>query len=461
MKSQLKKLAGNTLIFTIGNGISLILSFIMVPFYTKVLTTSEFGLSDIIITTVSMLLPLLSLNIFSAIFRYALDKGEDQVQIFTNGFVVSVIGMFISLGVAGICSIAGLKYSFLIGVYLSVTLFLNLFQNFTRGIGKVKTYALSGIINSFTNVFSNLLLMWIFKLGLNGYLYSLIISVVSTSIFLFFYNKLYKYIDYNRVSWIKTKELLRYSIPMIPNSFAWWLTNDANKIIILTFLGTSANGLLAVANKIPSMITTLFSMFTNAWQMTAVDENGKKNTSELYNVTFNMIFGGLIILCSIIVLFIRLFMKFYVDVSYFEAWKIVPFLLLSSIFSSVSAFFGTTYLVAKETKGLIMTTIWGMITNIVFCLILVPIIGINGAGVSGSIGFLVVSMLRFKQTKKYVQLKLSRLFLILLLIGYLLITALVILELNIGISFCVFVVMIIIFVIKIFNFNKRYNVKTQ
>ena len=433
----------------------------MVPFYTKVLTTSEFGLSDIIITTVSMLLPLLSLYIFSAIFRYALDKGEDQVQIFTNGFVVSVIGMIISLGVAGICSIAGLKYSFLIGVYLSVTLFLNLFQNFTRGIGKVKTYALSGIINSFTNVFSNLLLMWIFKLGLNGYLYSLIISVVSTSIFLFFNNKLYKYIDYNRVSWIKTKELLRYSIPMIPNSFAWWLTNDANKIIILTFLGTSANGLLAVANKIPSMITTLFSMFTNAWQMTAVDENGKKNTSELYNVTFNMIFGGLIILCSIIVLFIRLFMKFYVDVSYFEAWKIVPFLLLSSIFSSVSAFFGTTYLVAKETKGLIMTTIWGMITNIVFCLILVPIIGINGAGVSGSIGFLVVSMLRFKQTKKYVPLKLSKLFLILLLIGYLLITALVILELNIGISFCVFVVMIIIFVIKIFNFNKRYNVKTQ
>lgn len=455
MQSILKRLAGNTLLFAIGNSVSLILSFIMVPFYTKVLSTSDFGISDIIITTVSMLLPLLSLNIFAAIFRFALDKDENHTQVFSNGLLVSIIGSIISLFTTGLISLLGVKYAFYVGVYLSITLFLNLFQNFTRGMDLVKIYALSGVVSSVINVVSNLVLMAIFHFGLNGYIYSLIISAIITSFYLYFAGNLQKYISKAEISWTKTKELLVYSIPMIPNSFAWWLTNDANKIIILGFLGPSANGLLAVANKLPSMVTTLFSMFTNAWQMTAVDEQGKENTSKIYSITFNLIFGALILGCAIILLIIKPFMHVYVNPNFFSAWKVVPFLLLSSIFSSVSAFFGTTYLVVKKTKGLFTTTLWGMIANVSFCVIFVHFIGLNGAGIAGSLGFLVVSILRFKQTQKYVPLKLSKLFLSSLLLCYLLLTFSLLMNVTIFLNMIIVLIMLAIFGFEILKLKKN------
>lgn len=407
MKSIFKSLAGNTLIFAIGNGVTLIIAFIMVPFYTKVLSPSDFGISDIIVTTTSMLLPLVSLNIFAAIFRFALDKESNRETLFTNGLNVTLIGIAASIFVSGILEAFGLSYALLVGLYLSATLLLNFFQNFVRGIEHVKTFALSGIIATATNVASNLLLMWVFKLGLNGYLFSLLISTLVTVIFLAIVEKLHRYVKWTSKSWTETKALLKYSIPMIPNSFAWWLTNDANKIIILMFMGPGANGILAVANKIPTMLSTFFGMFANAWQMTAVEEDGKASTSELHRVVFTLVFGFLITGCAVIVLFIKPFMSIYVDPKFFSAWTIVPILLLTSVFSNMSAFFGTTYFVAKKTAGLITTTLWGMLANIALSFALVPVIGLNGAGVSGSLGFLLVTILRYRQTQKFVPVKVN------------------------------------------------------
>lgn len=419
MKSVFKSLVGNTLIFAIGNSVSIILAFIMVPFYTQVLSTSDFGISDIITTTTAMLVPLVSLNVFSAVFRFSLDD-NNNIEIFTNGVIISTVGAALSLIIASILEISGLTYSLLVGIYLAATLFLNLFQNFTRGINHVKSFTLSGVIATVVNIVSNLLLMWAFKMGLNGYLYSLIISTVVTSLYLFFDNQLYSYIRFSDKSWTGAKELLKYSIPMIPNSFAWWLTNDANKLIVLLFLGPSSNGLLAVANKIPSMINTVFNMFSNAWQMTAVNENGKQSTNKIYTIIFNSISGLMLIGAAIIVLCIQWFMGFYVSDKFYLAWRLVPILVLTSVFSNISGFLGTTYLVVKQTKGLITTTLWGMLINILLSLLLVPIIGLNGAGLSGAIGFLAVSLLRLHQTQQFIKFEINFKFLTILLCGYVL-----------------------------------------
>ncbi|WP_445081062.1 oligosaccharide flippase family protein [Lactococcus sp. KTH0-1S] len=421
MKTILKSLAGNTFIFAIGNSVSILLTFVMVPFYTKILSPADFGISDILTTTTAMLVPLVSLNVFSAIFRFALDD-DNHIEIFTNGLLISLIGGFLSLVVSGILSLLGIKYSFLVGVYLGITLLLNLFQNFTRGINKVKSFAISGIIATLSNVLSNVILMWVFKFGLNGYLYSLIISALITTIFLFINNKLYTYISLNKKSWSNTKDLLIYSIPMIPNSFAWWLTNDANKLIILAFVGPSANGIFAIANKIPTMVTTIFGMFSNAWQMTAVKEKEKSYTTELYSLTFNLMFGGILIINAIVVVLIQWFMGFYVSDKFYNAWKLVPILLMTSFFSNMSAFFGTTYLVAKKTKGLFTTTIWGTTINIALSFVLVPLIGINGAAISGAVGFFIVSILRLKQTSEWIKIQIEWKLQGILILGYVTLT---------------------------------------
>lgn len=399
----------------------------MVPFYTKMLSPSDFGISDIIATTVAMLAPLVSLNVFAAIFRFALDD-HDHKSLFTNGFVITALGAILSILITGVLHLFAIKYALMVGIYLAVTLFLNLFQNFVRGISHVKRFAMSGILATLTNVASNILLMAVFKLGIQGYLYSLIISSFTASLFLFISSRLDKYLNFKLASITVTKDLLKYAVPMIPNSFAWWLTNDANKLIILVFLGPSANGILAVANKIPTLMNSVFGMFANAWQMTAVKENGTKSTSKLYTLTFNLIFGLLLIGCAVATLLIKPFMSLYVNAKFFSAWEIVPILLLTAWFSNISAFLGTTYMVAKRTNGLITTTLWGMLINIGLCMVLVPFIGLNGSGLAGTIGFLVVSILRFHQTQKFVAFKIDTLLFTTLLIGYILVSAMILIN---------------------------------
>ncbi|MGX7009387.1 membrane protein [Lactococcus chungangensis CAU 28 = DSM 22330] len=451
MKTILKSLAGNTIIFAIGNSVSILLTFVMVPFYTTILSPADFGVSDILTTTTAMLVPLVSLNVFSAIFRFALDD-ENRTEIFTNGLLISLIGGGLSLVLSVILELFGINYSFLVGVYLGITLLLNLFQNFTRGINRVKSFAISGIIATLSNVLSNVILMWVFKFGLKGYLYSLIISALTTTIFLFLNNKLHTHISFKKKSWSSTKQLLTYSIPMIPNSFAWWLTNDANKLIILAFVGPSANGIFAIANKIPTMVTTIFGMFSNAWQMTAVKEKEKSYTNKLYSLTFNLMFGGLLIISAIVVIFIQWFMGFYVSDKFYEAWKIVPILLMTSFFSNMSAFFGTTYLVAKKTTGLFTTTIWGTIINIALSFALVPLIGINGAGISGAVGFFIVSILRLKQTSEWIKIQVEWKLQGLLILGYVTLTIIAYINFSLII---IKVTIIMIMMILLFRYIKK------
>ncbi len=456
MKSIFKSLASNTLIFAIGNSASLILAFFMVPFYTKMLSPSEFGISDIIATTVAMLAPLVSLNVFAAIFRFALDDHEHS-KLFTNGLGVTSVGAIITLLLTGILHIFHIKYALLVGVYLVVTLFFYLFQNFIRGINHVKRFAISGIVATITNIVSNIVLMAIFKLGLHGYLYSLIISLLAASLFLFFLSKLYRYVDYKQLDYTVTSNMLHYAVPMIPNSFAWWLTNDANKLIILFFLGPGANGILAVANKIPNLMNTVFGMFANAWQMTAVKTAGTKDASRVYALAFYLVFGILLIGCGIAVLLIKPFMSIYVSSQFFSAWKIIPILLLTAWFSNISAFFGISYMVAKKTTGLITTTFWGMAINIVLCIALVPLIGLNGSGLAGTIGFFIVSLLRFYQTQKFVAFKINFKFFTSLLVGYIALSIAVLLDFN-AIAFLILLLMFLVYGISAYRLKTEPNI---
>ncbi len=418
MKYFFKKLAGNTLIFAIGNGATLLISFFMVPIYTHILSTSAFGVTDLINTTVNMLLPVLSLNVFTAVFRWALEKENNKNEIFSNGSFLTGIGCIISIIAGILIYFIGIHYWWTVGFYLGIILILNHFQNFARGMDFIRLYAISGVIISVVNVSSNIVLMIIYNLGLNGYLLSLVISNFCGVLFLFFAGKLWRFWDKNLITKNGIKELLVYSMPMIPNSFTWWMTNDASRLIILAFVGPSGNGIFAIANKIPSLLSTAFALFQNAWQISAVETSKHRNVSKVYSITFNITINLLLLGSGVIVSIIKLFMHYYVSPAFFEAWKFVPILLLTAVFSNTSAFLGTTYLVAKKTKGLFTTTIWGTLINLGLSFALIPLLGVHGAGISGAAGFLVISILRLKQTAKWINIQIKWGTSVLMMLGY-------------------------------------------
>ena len=404
--NRYKKLFNNSILFAIGNLGSKLITVIMVPFDTYILSTKQFGDVDLITATVNMLAPIISLSIFDAVLRFVMDKSEDKNSVLSNAIWVTLVGSIIfSIILIPIFHLIKFKYTNYLILILITQVFQSIFSEYARAVDRVKLFAATGILGTFVTAISNIVLMFTWKLGLDGYLVSIFVSSVVCIIFLIIKLKVWNIFDFHLISKKQMKRMLVYSIPLIPNAFAWWATNTSNRYFIVFFIGISANGLFAVANKVPSLLNMVNSIFFQSWQMSAIEEFESDSKEEYYSNIF-LAYLQLLFICSLgIIAILKIFMKFFVSASYYSSWKLVPFLLISVIYSSLSSFLGTNYIAAKQTAGVMSTTIIGAILNVVFCLILIPVVGVNGAGIASAISFLIICILRLKDTRKFIHMK--------------------------------------------------------
>lgn len=443
--SSVKRLFSNSLIFSIGTLGTKVIGFLMVPFYTYFLTQGQFGIVDLISTTVAMLTPVVTLSVFDAIFRFTMDKNFSNKILFSNGLVITVIGSIVTILGGTIAQIVGYQYGFLLAILLILSVTSSFLQYFVRGIGYVKLFAVTGIVGTSLSAILNIMFIWYFKLGINGYLYGMAGAQLGTLVLIVAVVKPWQYVDFGLVSKTNAMMLLRYSIPMIPNAFAWWFTNDANRFFILFFLGASANGIYAVANKIPSILTIFFTVFNQAWQISAVDEYESQSNSTFYSMIFNNLIHFSFLGMAGLLLILKPLMHVLVAPNFYSAWEFVPFLMLAMIFSNLSGFLGSTYIAAKMTTKLFSTTIYGMLTNIAFNAVLIPLIGLNGAGLGSALGFLAVMIIRLKQTKAFVTINVKWVPLMI----HLVITALMYATLHLQNQMLMFALLIIFFIITL------------
>lgn len=402
-----KKLISNSIIFTLGNIGSKLIAFLMVPLYTYTLSSSEFGQVDVLITTVNLFLPIATLSIFDAVFRFAMDKDANQNSILTSGLIVTIMLAFVGMlfyPILAFFNIPNALYFILILVTMSL---FTLIQNFARAIGKSKLYATSGIVNGLVFASLNVFFLVVMKIGIVGYLLSYLISLICATVYVSLMLKIWKYIKFDYFSKNIVKQMLRYSIPLIPNSLAWWFTNDASRFFILSYVGVAGNGIFAVANKIPSLLNMLFNIFTQAWQISAVEEFDSNDSSAYYSSIFNRLQSFLFLIIGVLLIVIKPTLQIVISSNFPDVWKFVPILLFSAVFANLSAFLGTVFLAAKKTSGLFTTTIVGMIINIVLSWILTPYFGINGTALGGAIGFCIVMFIRLHSISKYIHVKIN------------------------------------------------------
>ena len=97
MNPRIKELLSNTMLFTIANMGSKILVFLMVPLYTAVLTTEEYGVSDMVLITAQMLFPLLTVMISEAVLRFCFIHDVETKDVFTIGIRFTAKSILICL----------------------------------------------------------------------------------------------------------------------------------------------------------------------------------------------------------------------------------------------------------------------------------------------------------------------------------------------------------------------------
>lgn len=364
---------------------------------------------DLLTTTISMLIPIITMSIYDSVLRFVMDKNYDKQAVLVNSFFVILIGISVLLIFHPLLVIIVpfdnyMVYFYFLILIQSINTTLN---QFVRAKGLVKLFAANGIINALILLICNIFFLILFSKGIEGYLLSFIIANLFSSLFVYIAGKVFLDFKLKKLNITVLKEMLLYSIPLIPNALMWWIMELSDRYIITFFLGLSANGIYAVASKIPGILNIVNSIFFQAWQMSAIEESESQDKSVFFSTVFNVFSIAMLVSTSLILTHLKFIIDLILAENYYETWKYIPFLLLAVVFSSFSGFLGTNYIAAKKTFGVFKTSLVGAILNILANFILIPIIGIYGAAIGTIISFIVIWLLRIKDTKMFVNIEIN------------------------------------------------------
>ncbi|HGF7677259.1 TPA: lipopolysaccharide biosynthesis protein [Enterococcus faecium] len=181
-----KRLINNSIIFTIGNLGSKLITFIMLPFYTARLSESGYGIADLITTTVSLLIPIVSLSIFDAVLRFNMEEKYDSKKVISNALGVTFVSSMVLLICLPLMYLFHINYGFYIVLILIGQIIQSLFSQYAKSMNHTETYAKNGILLSFLTASLNILFMYVFKFGVEGYLLSTVLALAFANSWLFF-----------------------------------------------------------------------------------------------------------------------------------------------------------------------------------------------------------------------------------------------------------------------------------
>ena len=391
------------MLFAIGSFAQKMMSFVFVPFYTAVLSTSDYGISDLILTLCNMLWPFFTLLINDAVLRFCLDKKADKRQVVSIGIYINIVGTMLMLIVSPIvvhaADLQGYEWYFI--AYYIAFMLNSFFSYALRGLELTKLFSVTGVINTGIAISCNLLFLVVFKLGLKGYLLSFIIAYTATSIVQFVLGNFRKFIiNPFKINREFLLEMIKYSVPLVPNSISWWLSNSANKVILSQVCGVAANGLYSVAFKIPSIITVCSSIFSNAWQISAVDGFGSEENRRYFSDIYYKYSTVCMYLVSAIIVFNKLICKILFSNDFYYAWVFVPVLVYAVSYQIMSGFLGTIYTTAKKTKMVFISTVIAAVSNIVLSSVLIPRMEGMGAAISTCISYFIIWIIRVFDSRK-------------------------------------------------------------
>ena len=374
-------------ILTISNFASKILVFLLVPLYTSVLTTAEYGSYDLAVSTATLLYPILTLNIVDAVMRFSMDKEYSNEKIASIGMrfvsisiVLFGLGMFILNRFALWPDIHGLEL--LVFFYYVSYVFNQFLIQFAKGLERVKDMGIAGVISTIITLATNILFLLVFKWGLVGFFLANILAQALSAIYLIVRIKFFKFITDLRIDKELTKEMLVYCVPLIATTIGWWVNSTADKYVVAFMIGVSANGILSVSYKIPQIINTLQGIFTQAWQISAIKEYGNEDTARFYGNTFSIINVLMCAACSWLILLTKPLAHILYAKDFYQAWRYVPFLLIASVLNCSSGLLGPILSAKKNSKAMMWSAIIGAGANVIMNIALVSIIGIQGATIA-------------------------------------------------------------------------------
>lgn len=406
--SHQSQLIKNTIIIAIGKLGTQVISYFLLPLYTKLLTPGDYGTYDFICTLAIFICPLITLLMEESMFRFLIDaKSEKEKKlIISQTIIYSAIGTIVFIPLALIVMGFGTEYSpgmqGLVIFFVISNLLLGLSNSLARGEGNIKLYSVSNFILGILTILLNIVLVVIFKSG-NALLIANTIANIFTALFVFGKMKIWKYVgQYNKIIMNK---MIKYSVPLVPNSISWAIINMSDRVLLTKISGEAVNGIYAMACKFPNIINVVYGYFYTAWKESSAkilkDEGSKKVYNSIYHDMKRLLFSVTIFLIAVMPFVFNLF----INKQYGEAYIYIPLIIIATYYANLSSFIGGIFTAFKKTKIIGTTTVFAAIINLVVDLILIWKMQIYAACISTLLANLIIYYYRKYKLKDLVKLK--------------------------------------------------------
>lgn len=411
-KNSYNYLVKNIGLLALSNFATKILSFFLVPLYTSVLSTEDYGTYDLFNTTILLLVPIMTLNISEAVLRFSMDRSFDKNAITIISFkyfLSSTIAVLVFLMINNFFGLSKAIDEYAIFFLLMyITQALNgIVTYYARGTGHIAELSISSVVSSAVIIFSNIMFLLVLNMGLYGYFIANIVGPLIQSIYLTLKLGYISKVRFNKKYILEKKEMTRYSVPLVANAVVFWINSASDKYVVIWAAGLSANGIYSVASKIPSILNVFQTIFAQAWTLSVVKDYDPEDKNGFFKSTYNLYNGMMVIVCSGVILFDKFLAKILYAKDFYTAWRYVPFLTIAIVFSSMSGYIGGFFSAVKDSRVFAQSTLVGAVINLVLNIIFTPIVGPIGAAVATTISFAIIWLIRLFTSRKYINLRIN------------------------------------------------------
>ena len=406
---EARRLIKNTGIIAVGGMATKLVQFLLLPLYTSVLPPTEYGAVDYLNTIALFCVPVASLLMDEALFRFLIDckTEEDRRRAVTATVGVLALGCVLFAALMGVLELVFHPDSFwwIVGLVYAGTM-LQMVSALLRGFGDTMGYSLANFLASAVMIVLNVLLIAVFRWGVEGMLSATIIAQGGVALVFAVRKRVWRLIDLRALDRAYMSRLLRYSIPLIPNKVSWTIINMLDRLVIMVTLGPGAAGLYAVAYKFPNVMDQIYGFFYQSWKESsarALNEDGDEVS--FYNTIYRMLRRFMMSVVLGMTALMPLVYDLMIDWQYHEGILYVPILLLATFFSNISGFYGGIFTAHKDTKIMGTTTLASAVLCLVLDLALIPTIGLYGASIATLVSTLCVNEYRRRKVTKYARLE--------------------------------------------------------
>lgn len=407
--SKKKELAKNTMIIFLGKVCTQLISFFLLPLYTGYLSTKQYGTVDLIQNYVRLLVPLITIELEMGVFRFLIDarnKEKDTEKVMTNNFTILFGALFLfTVLYLIVTQFVRIDHRFLIlfDVFLC-TITGNLLQ-VTRGFGRTLDYSIACIITGAMTVLLNIILIVFCGMRVEGMVISMAVANGLGALYLFIRLKMYKYVKRKLIDKSLIKKMIKYAAPLVPNSLSWWIVSVSDRSIISIVLGTAANGVYAISNKFPTLLSSVFSVFNMSWCESATLHIESSDRDEFFSDICNTIVKLFTALGAGLIACMPFIFPVLINSKYNEAFIYIPILALGVVFNVGVSLYSSIYIAKKMTKKVAATSVMGAVINIVINVLLIKFIGLYAASLSTMISYFIMMIYRHFDLKKYLNIK--------------------------------------------------------